>query len=197
MSVAPDSRLTNWPDRSFWRAFWGRIWVGFLITFVIFGAWLAMMPAGQRDRILNFWASVRMPALSFHPEVLLTAPRSVQIHAAGALMALVVGAGIFLLPKGTGFHRLLGWSWVGSMIVVAATSVAMIADFRNGGINPLHAFTAITVVSLWAGLTGIRRGNVARHAGSMTGLYVGGLLIAGLFAFIPGRTMWVVMFGGG
>jgi len=45
-------------------------------------------------------------------------------------------------------------------------------------------------------LTGIRRGDVRQHAGSMTGLYVGGLLIAVWFAFIPGRTMWHVFFGG-
>jgi hypothetical protein len=63
-------------------------------------------------------------------------------------------------------------------------------------INALHIFTAVTVVSLWAGLTGIRRGDVRAHAGSMVGLYVGGLIIAGLFAFIPGRTMWQVVFGG-
>ena len=80
------------------------------------------------------------------------------------------------------------------MIIVAATSVAMIVDLRSG-INALHVFTAITVISLWAGLTAIRRGDVKRHAGSMIGLYIGGLIIAGAFAFIPGRTMWAVFFG--
>jgi uncharacterized membrane protein len=29
----------------------------------------------------------------------------------------------------------------------------------------------------------------------MTGLFVGGLLIAGVFAFLPGRLMWRVVFG--
>lgn len=29
----------------------------------------------------------------------------------------------------------------------------------------------------------------------MTGLFVGGLLIAGLFTFAPGRLMWQVVFG--
>ena len=90
---------------------------------------------------------------------------------------------------------MLGWSWVASMIVVAATSLAMIADF-NTGINVLHVFTALTVVALWGGLTGIRRGDVRQHAGSMVGLYIGGLIIAGAFAFIPGRLMWQVVFGG-
>ena len=132
---------------------------------------------------------------AFNAAPLLAAPPSVQLHVAAALLALVVGVIIFLLPKGTGFHRALGWTWVSSMIVVAATSVVMIFDLKTG-INALHVFTAVTVVSLWAGLTGIRRGDVRQHAGSMIGLYVGGLIIAGAFAFIPGRTMWNVVFGG-
>ncbi len=71
----------------------------------------------------------------------------------------------------------------------------MIVDMRSG-INALHIFTVVTVVSLWSGLTGIRRGNVRRHAASMAGLYIGGLIIAGITAFIPGRMMWNVVFGG-
>jgi uncharacterized membrane protein len=78
---------------------------------------------------------------------------------------------------------------------VAATSVAMISDYQNG-VNALHVFTALTVVSLWSALAGIRRGDVRQHAASMTGLYIGGLIIAGLFAFIPGRIMWSTLFGG-
>jgi uncharacterized membrane protein len=29
----------------------------------------------------------------------------------------------------------------------------------------------------------------------MTGMFVGGLLLAGLFAFIPGRLLWTVFLG--
>ena len=35
----------------------------------------------------------------------------------------------------------------------------------------------------------IRRGNVAAHRGHMVGVYVGGILIAGSFAFSPGRLL--------
>jgi len=195
MSTLPDVKHENWPDRAFWRGGRLRLWIGLIATFAILGLWLATMPAGQRDAILSFWARVRVPAPSFHPDVLFATPMAVQIHVAAAVLALVIGAAIFLLPKGTGFHRLLGWSWVSSMIVVAATSIAMIADLRNG-INALHIFTAVTVVSLWAGLAGIRRGDVRQHASAMAGLYIGGLIIAGVFAFIPGRTMWTTVFGG-
>ncbi len=195
MSGEIETAQSAWPDRSFWRGFRRRLGIGFAATIGVLALWIGTMPADKREAMLSYWASVRVPAPSFRPELLLAVPLSVQLHVAAVTVAFFVGAVIFLLPKGTGFHRLLGWTWVSSMIVVAATSIAMIADFQNG-INALHIFTAVTVVSLWAGLTGIRAGNVRQHAASMAGLYVGGLIVAGLFAFIPGRLMWQVVFGG-
>jgi uncharacterized membrane protein len=181
--------------RAFWRGFGWRLALGFAATLAVFAAWLSTLPDGRLEALLSYWSRVQVPAPSFNIAPLVAAPPSLQLHVAAALLALVVGVVIFLLPKGTGFHRALGWTWVSSMIVVAATSVAMIFDLKTG-VNALHVFTAVTVVSLWGGLTGIRRGNVRQHAGSMIGLYVGGLIIAGAFAFIPGRTMWKVVFGG-
>jgi uncharacterized membrane protein len=184
-----------WPDRAFWRSFRLRLWIGFALTFGVLGGWIAMLPSENRERLLSNLGQVKLPAPGFDLAPLQAAPLSVQVHVAAAMLALVVGVIIFTLPKGTGFHRLLGWTWVSAMIVVAATSVVMIADMRSG-INALHIFTVVTVVSLWSGLTGIRRGDVKRHAGAMAGLYIGGLIIAGITAFIPGRTMWHVVFGG-
>ena len=40
-----------------------------------------------------------------------------------------------------------------------------------------------------------RRGEIAKHRGRMTGLFVGGLLIAGTLAFMPGRLMWRLFLG--
>lgn len=195
MSDVAESIRKDMPDGRFWAGFWRRFAVGFILTVAVLAAWIMTMPDAVRSQMFAYWMSVHLPAPRFDPSPLLRAPLSVQVHVAGAMTAMVVGMLIFMLPKGTGFHRLLGWSWVSSMIIVAATSIAMISDSR-GGVNALHIFTAITVVSLWGGLSGIRRGNVRQHAASMTGLYVGGLIIAGLFAFIPGRVMWNVVFGG-
>jgi uncharacterized membrane protein len=41
----------------------------------------------------------------------------------------------------------------------------------------------------------IRRGDVRQHGKSMRGVYVGGLLIAGLFTLAPGRILYRVLFG--
>ncbi len=53
----------------------------------------------------------------------------------------------------------------------------------------------ITLVSLPLSIMAARRHNVARHSRAMIGLYAGGLLFAGLLAFIPGRLMWRMFFG--
>jgi uncharacterized membrane protein len=124
-----------------------------------------------------------------------TTPISVQLHVLSVTVAFFAGLIIFLLPKGTGFHRLLGWTFVIAMIGAAATSVMMIADF-NTGVNFLHIFTVVTAVSLTLGLAAIRRGDVRGHAYNMVGLYIGALLVAGSFSFIPGRLMWRMLFGG-
>ena len=40
-----------------------------------------------------------------------------------------------------------------------------------------------------------RRHKVADHRRAMTGMFVGGLLVAGSLAFLPGRMMWTMVFG--
>lgn len=128
------------------------------------------------------------------PTPLWSQPLSVQLHVMSVTVAFLSGLVIFLLPKGTGLHRLVGWSFVFAMIGAAATSVMMMSDLGTG-INFLHVFTVVTVVSLTLGLYAIRRGDVRNHAGNMVGLFIGGLLIAGAFSFLPGRLMWRMLFG--
>lgn len=186
---------STWPGEGFVSGFVARFAIGIVLVFGVIAAWVMVQEPARRDAIIAAWTSFRVSSVHFKPEILLSRPLSVQLHVAGVFVAFFVGLIILLLPKGTGFHRMLGWTWVIAMIVVAATSIMMIADF-GGGVNPLHAFTAVTIFSLYFGLTGIWRGNVRQHAGNMTGLFLGGMIIAGAFAFLPGRTMWLMFFGG-
>lgn len=182
------------PERSS-RLVW-LLWIAGTIALTLaatYGAF-AVQPAEVQEKILDRWRTLS-PAFRFRPEVLLATPLSVQLHVAGVVAALLAALIIFSLRKGTGLHRVLGWTFVVGMATAAVTSVTMMAEF-GGGVSPLHIFTVITTVSLVLGIYNIRRGNVRAHAGNMVGLFFGGLLIAGAFAFLPGRTMWRMFFGG-
>jgi hypothetical protein len=43
------------------------------------------------------------------------APFKVKLHIFAAVTAFAIGAVILLKPKGTGFHRTLGWAWAVAM----------------------------------------------------------------------------------
>jgi uncharacterized membrane protein len=166
-----------------------------IATFAIFYVYVVtQFDADTQARMWEFMARGYSRPVRPDPTPLWSQPFSVQLHVLSVAVAFFVGLIIFLLPKGTGFHRLLGWTFVVAMIGAAATSIMMIADF-NTGLNFLHIFTVVTVVSLTLGLRAIRRGNVQGHAYNMIGLYIGGLLVAGSFSFIPGRLMWRMLFG--
>lgn len=167
-----------------------------IVTVIVFGVYMVTAVSAEgRAGFLERLMAIRFTWPNPQPALILKAPLSVQLHVYGIAVAFFSGITIFLLPKGTGFHRTLGWTFVGAMIIVAATSIMMIWELRTG-ITFLHIFTVITAVSLYSGLTAIRRGDVRGHANSMIGLFGGGLIVAGAFAFIPGRLMWRVFFGG-
>jgi len=135
-------------------------------------------------------------------EPLFTAPLAVKVHVATVLPAFAIGTWqIFFSAKGAPFHRLLG-----GVYLVLMTITAMAAFFiRSGpvfglpswhGFTPIHVFVAVTLVSVAMTIYALLSHNVRMHRGSMLGLYVGGLLIAGTLAFAPGRIMHAVVFGG-
>jgi len=120
-------------------------------------------------------------------------------HLVTALAALLVGAFVLARPKGSASHRALGWTWV---VLMGSTTLAsaFIRDYRMinlAGITPIHAFTVLAAVMLPRAVWQIRRGNVAAHRNSMRGLYVGACLVAGAFAFVPGRFLGALLWRDG
>lgn len=115
----------------------------------------------------------------------------IQIHVAGAIVALAAGTAVALLPKGTPLHRRIGWVFVLAMAVVALSSL-LIA--RSGHFSAIHLLTLLTLVSLPYAVLSRRRGNIAAHRSAMIGLLVG-LVVAGGFTMVPGRLMHAVTFG--
>lgn len=111
----------------------------------------------------------------------------VWIHMLSALAALVLGTLLFSRRiKGDRLHRMAGWSWVALMLAVAVSSL-WIPRFLS--FSWIHVFTLVTLAGLPQAILAIRRGNVAAHRAAMRNLFVGGLVIAGLFALVPGRTL--------
>jgi uncharacterized membrane protein len=112
------------------------------------------------------------------------------IHLGTVLPALPLGAYILLSRKGGRVHRLLGRTWAGMMMVTAISSFWLTS---NGGLSPIHIFSVMTLVSIPMAVVAIRRGHVERHRRAIMGVYIG-LVIAGAFAFLPGRLLntWLV-----
>ena len=64
-----------------------------------------------------------------------------------------------------------------------------------GPFSAIHLLSIFTLVMLPLGVMHARRHRVAQHRGAMIGIFVGALVIAGLFTLLPGRVMHVVVLG--
>ena len=126
---------------------------------------------------------------------LLTADLPIRLHALPAIAAFLLGLAQFALRKGTPLHRAMGWLWVLLMAVVAGSSFFIHTICQFGGFSLIHLLSILTLVSLPGAVLHARRGRVAAHARAMKLLFLGALVIAGLFTFTPGRIMHDVAFG--
>lgn len=126
---------------------------------------------------------------------LLDASLAIRIHAFAAMGAFGLGALQLARVKGTPSHRTLGWTWVVLMAIVAISSF-WIHDIRHlGPFSAIHILSVYTLVALPLAVVHARRGRIKAHRGSMIGIFVGALVIAGLFTPMPGRIMHRVLFG--
>jgi uncharacterized membrane protein len=128
-------------------------------------------------------------------EPLLKAAPAIQIHAAAAVAALGLGLVQFAAPKGTLPHRTVGWAWV-TLMTVVCISAFFINELRTWGTwGPIHALAVFTLVMLPLAVLHARRHQVESHKKAMTKLFLGALVIAGIFTFWPGRIMYQVATG--
>jgi uncharacterized membrane protein len=127
---------------------------------------------------------------------LLQAEPVIQIHAFAAMSAFALGLIQFAAPKGTLPHRTIGWIWVTLMAVIALSSFFIHEIKMVGPFSPIHLLSIFTLVMLPLAVLHARRHNVKMHRGAMIGIFVGALVIAGAFTFVPGRIMHAVVAGG-
>lgn len=127
-------------------------------------------------------------------EPLLSAQPAIIVHAFAAMAAFIVGLVQFAGPKGTTAHRILGWGWVGAMLIVAVSSFWIHTMRQFGEFSWIHGLSIGTLVALPLGVMAARRHNVSAHKKSMISIFAGALIIAGLFTLLPGRIMHEVVF---
>jgi uncharacterized membrane protein len=120
------------------------------------------------------------------------------LHLATVLPAFAIGAFQLLKRKGTPSHKLLGKIYMALMLATGLITLAMPAQVGPRFLNHfgfIHIFSLLALVNVPIAYIAARRGNIKAHRGAMIGLYVGGILIAGAFAFSPGRMLHEWLFG--
>jgi len=128
-------------------------------------------------------------------EPLLSASPAIQLHAFAAMSAFMLGLVQLAAPKGTLPHRTLGGIWVAIMFVVAISSFFIHELKVWGPWSPIHLLSIFTLVMLPLGVWRAHHHQVQSHRWTMISIFVGALVIAGLFTFVPGRIMHAVLFG--
>lgn len=119
---------------------------------------------------------------------------AVVLHLATVLPSLPIGLYLFATRKGGARHRLLGRVW---MVLIAITAVAalFIRHLNDGALSPVHIASAITLLGIPFAIQAARQGRIAAHRTQLVRMFAGALLVSGLLSFLPGRIMWLWMFG--
>lgn len=125
----------------------------------------------------------------------------VQVHWIAAVLSLLLGVIIFVRRKGNAIHRIIGRLYVLAM-VTTAVSAFFIRSPTDGqmlsllaGFSYIHLLIPYTLLSLFLAIRAIRQGRVKAHRTGMIITYLGGIIIAGAFTFLPGRHMHTLFFG--
>jgi uncharacterized membrane protein len=133
---------------------------------------------------------------------LLQAPASIAVHLATVVPAFGLGLWqIFGSTKGSLSHRAVGAAYLTLMTITAFTALlvhsAGLPHVRLGPfqVSWIHIFVPITLAGVWRSIVAARHHDVAAHKRATVATFIGAMLIAGGFAFAPGRIMYETFFG--
>ena len=171
---------------------WGVFAIRFALSTLGAAGLVALAMSDVLQPVLQLAGHARLHA----PDLTLFAalPPVIKVHLVGALFAIVLGGVLMTVRKGRIFHRVAGWVWV-STVSVAVGATLFITELNHGSWSLLHLFTGWTLIVLPLAVAWARRHEIRRHRRMMMGLFYGGFAINLAFAFIPGRTLWMMFFG--
>jgi len=121
----------------------------------------------------------------------------VYIHLSTIVPAFLLGTFLLLNRKGTPLHRMLGKLYMVLMGFTALVTLLMQAEVGPrffGHLGYIHLLSLLVIVTVPKAWLAARRGDTRQHKYSMISLYIGGLLIAGGFALMPGRMLYGWLF---
>ncbi|MEE2565517.1 DUF2306 domain-containing protein [Hyphobacterium marinum] len=168
--------------------------IGFVLLTVVVGAALWQATGDNFPAVLAGMAN-SYKGIQFNLAPLFEANWVIQIHVAAAMSALVLGAVQLAAPKGTLPHRTLGYVWA-VLMVTTAISAIFIREINGGDFSFIHIFVPLTLLGLVGVIANARKMKTEKHRNAVLGLFFGALLLPGLFAFMPGRLMWQIVFSG-
>ena len=142
---------------------------------------------------LCLYAFVRW-TLGFAPATPLVRDVALATHLVTVIPAVPLGAYVILTRKGGARHKMLGKIWL-SLMFVTAISTIFIRNVNDGQFSWIHVFTLLTFIAVPQAIVAARQGKIDAHKKHVRNFFIGALVIAGLTAFAPGRTMWQWAFG--
>jgi uncharacterized membrane protein len=129
-------------------------------------------------------------------EILLQQAWPIPHHALAAFAAIFVRGAQLVMRKGGNIHRVMGYIWVTLMVGVALSSFFIHELRMLGPFSVIHVISIWTLLSVYLAVRAARERRINAHRRWMQNLYVLALLLTGAFTLLPGRTMYLVLFGG-
>lgn len=121
-------------------------------------------------------------------------PLAIWGHLATIVVALALTPIMLLRRRGDRLHRRLGTVWVVAMILTALDSL-LVRNVNHGGFSIIHLLSVWTLIQVPIIWWSARHHHVRQHRGSVRGMVLGALLIAGFFTFPFNRLLGQFLFG--
>lgn len=128
---------------------------------------------------------------------LLDSTFAIKIHTLSAFIAILVGGFQFIAPKGNKLHKILGNVWIFLMLATSISSFWIKGLIHNNfffGYSPIHLLSILVITQIIAAYYYAKTNQIIKHKKTMIGVYFFGLILAGVFTFVPGRILYKVFF---